>query len=109
VCKYNISYEYRVLMDKEELDWDQMGFVMASPNRRKVVIILNASYATPVQIAKKTGIPIGHISNILSGLLKKRIVICKNPEAKRGRIYILTSNGKKIANALQTIEKIDDK
>ena len=55
---------------------------------------------TPAEMAKETGIPLSHVSNTLAELLKKNIVVCLTPKLKKGRLYELTINGKKILKNL---------
>lgn len=77
-----------------------MGFVLASENRRKVMFCLNDGHATPKQISDRSGLRIGHVSNILIALRNKALVYCRNPDAKRGRIYSLTELGEDIVRSI---------
>ena len=92
-------------MSLDKPPWELLGFILASGNRRKVLFILEHDYATPSQISQKTGIRIGHISNILIDLRKKGLVECKNPDAKRGRIYSLTKQGKDVLDSIKQLDK----
>ncbi len=87
------------------VDWDLIGFVVASNYRRVVVEELSKGIKTPKQISKATGIRINHVSNILSDLSGKELVECKNPDAKVGRLYELTEKGKKLSESLKKIGK----
>jgi predicted transcriptional regulator len=82
--------------------WNLIGYVIASKYRRKVLFFLKGKYATPKQISNGTDIPINHVSNILISLRKKNLVECKNPQVKRGRIYVLTKTAGEI------VDNIDD-
>jgi len=80
-------------MSEDNASWNLLGFVLASDNRMKVMFALEGSFATPTQISESTSLRIGHVSNILIDLRKMQLVVCRNPEAKRGRIYSLTDKG----------------
>jgi len=51
-------------------------------------------------MAKETDIPLSHVSNTLAELLEKDLVVCLTPKLKKGRLYELTVNGKKIIKNL---------
>ena len=80
-------------MDLDENGWNVIGYILASPNRRKVTMRLEKGFATPSQLAKDTGIRLGHVSIILRDLRVNNIALCRNPSAKRGRVYELTEIG----------------
>lgn len=77
-----------------------LGFVLASEYRKKVMIILQDKPNTPSSISEKTKIYPSHISNTLSELVEKKLVVCLTPKLKKGRLYELTANGKKILKKL---------
>ncbi len=87
------------------VDWDLIGFVVASNYRRKVVEELSKGVKTPKQISKATKIRINHVSNLLSDLSAKELLECKNPNAKVGRLYELTDKGNKLSEALSKLGK----
>ncbi|CAD6368618.1 putative transcription regulator [metagenome] len=72
-----------------------LGFVLASEYRKKVMIALQDKPSTPSVISEKTKIYPSHISNTLSELVEKKLVVCLTPKLKKGRLYELTVNGKK--------------
>ena len=51
-------------------------------------------------MAKETDIPLSHVSNTLAELVEKNLAVCLTPELKKGRLYELTVNGKKILKDL---------
>ncbi|MBN4046131.1 hypothetical protein JYT57_00445 [Nitrosarchaeum koreense] len=77
-----------------------LGFVLASEYRKKVMITLEDKASTPSVIAEKTKIYPSHISNTLKELVEKKLVVCLTPKLKKGRLYELTTNGKKILKDL---------
>ncbi len=77
-----------------------LGFVLASEYRKKVMLALHDKVSTPSAIAGKTKIYPSHISNTLSELVEKKLVVCLTPKLKKGRLYELTASGKKILKDL---------
>ena len=71
-----------------------LGFVLASEYRKKVMIALQDKASTPSVISEKTKIYPSHISNTLSELVEKKLVVCLTPKLKKGRLYELTKTGK---------------
>lgn len=90
-------------MEGSEVDWELLGFVLASENRRNVIMVLQKGYATPSQLSKACKIRIGHVSNILIDLKSRDLIECRNPEAKRGRIYTLTDEGRAVASSIMKV------
>lgn len=90
-------------MEQDEEFWNLMGFALASENRRKVMFCLQGGYATPKQISDDCRLRIGHVSNILIALKDKDLVYCRNPDAKRGRIYSLTELGEDIVRSIKKV------
>lgn len=88
-----------------KVDWDLIGFIVASKYRRKVVNQLSKGVGTPKQISEATKIRINHVSNILGEFSKRDLVECVNPNAKVGRLYRLTEKGEKIIESLNKIKK----
>ena len=71
-------------------------YVKISKYREKVVEALkhaDVNGLIPKQISQKTGILQNHISIVLKQLADKELVVCINPEARKGRIYRLTDMG----------------
>jgi len=81
------------------MDYDKYSFVLASPNRQKIVKALDKE-KIPSQLSKELKMQDANIARALRELTIKGIIKCINPENKRGRIYILTSDGKSIRNKI---------
>lgn len=62
---------------------------------------LDEEVKIPSEIANDAEIFQNHISNTLRQLKEHELVECINPEVKRGRLYRLTGNGKKIVKELK--------
>lgn len=83
-----------------DINWDHLGFIKSSKIRKQVLVTLITGPKTPAEIALKYHIQLSHVSRSLSELLKKNIIICKNPKATKGKLYDLTVSGKKLVQNL---------
>ena len=61
-----------------------------------MISLLNEEALTPNTISEKTGLYPSHVSQTLSELTKKKLVVCLTPKLKKGRLYELTSDGKNV-------------
>ena len=61
----------------------------------------NCEVKTPTAIAADAGIRINHISNVLKELKEAGVAECINEEARKGRLYRLTTTGEVIADNLE--------
>lgn len=86
------------ILTDEELD--KYGFVVSSPRRKSIVQTLIESPMTPKELAEESDISLSHVSNLLNGLSDEDIVVCVNPERKRGRVYRLTEIGSKVGQKI---------
>ena len=77
-----------------------LGFVLASKYRKKILQALQEKPLTPATIAEKTEIYPSHVSMTLVELTKKNLVVCLTPKLKKGRLYVLTKEGKTILKFL---------
>ena len=81
------------------VDWDSYGYVISSKHRTNALRLL-ANPFTPSQLASKLKLSLAHGSKIIKELEKKDLVECKNPSAKKGRVYHITNKGKEIIATL---------
>lgn len=79
-----------------------IGYVIASTYRKKVISILKEEALTPNTISKKTGLYPSHVSQTLSELAEKKLVVCLTPKLKKGRLYELTSDGKNVLKHIKS-------
>lgn len=84
----------------DEQDWDNLGWLKSSENRRNITNALFDSPKTPSELSENLDVHINHISNYLSDLAERSLVECVTPERKKGRIYRLTEKGKKLSKRL---------
>lgn len=76
------------------------AYVNISSYRAKAVKALKDESKTPTNIAKDSGIRINHISKVLKELKECNVAECINEDARKNRIYRLTSTGEEIVDYL---------
>ena len=81
---------------------EKIAYVLASEHRKNIILFLSDELYTPKQIGDGIGVRTNHISNLLAQLRKQDLVYCVTPTVKRGRLYSLTDEGKRV---LQYINK----
>lgn len=85
----------------EEKIWELIGFIKVSPTRYKTLKNLKRDFLMPSEIAKTTGLRTTQISNALSDMKEKNLVVCMNESAHKGRLYQNTDLG------LEILERLD--
>lgn len=81
--------------------YEDIGYVKISKHRKKVFLTLKEEPKMPSEIVKETKMRMDDVSRALRAMNKKGLVKCVNPEIKKGRIYSLTNEGKKIINEIK--------
>jgi len=84
-------------------NWDLISFVKSSDKRFRILSFLNDAISTPSDISTKFDIPISHVSNTLSELSERELVICLTPERRKTKLYQSTENGRKILSKIEEI------
>jgi ArsR family transcriptional regulator, cadmium/lead-responsive transcriptional repressor len=79
-----------------DLNWKKYGLIISSDYRKRVLMSIADCPKTPKQIAQETKLYISHVSKTLNELASHGIVVCLNPDLKRGRVYTLTDDGKEL-------------
>ena len=92
-------------MSVESNDWDEIGYIVSSKIRLRVLVTIANEASTPSKISEKLGVPISQISNALNELSKIGAVKCLTPNRKKGRLYLATERGKEV---LKIIHKLTD-
>ena len=86
-------------------DYELAGYIISSSYRLRTVMVLSEmGYATPTQIATQSNILKNHISKVLKELKERDVVECINENARKGRVYTLTDNGKKVLPTVRELE-----
>lgn len=78
----------------------EMAYVKISKIRTKVLKTLYDDVKMPVQISKDTDILMNRVSVTLRQLREHDLVVCLNPDARKGRLYRLTETGVQVAEYL---------
>ncbi len=86
---------------------DDLGYLIASSISRKVLYVLRNGYETPTNISKVLKISLSNVSAKLKELNKRGLVVCINPERKKGRIYVITEKGELLLRKLPNGYKSD--
>lgn len=78
------------------MDEKFVKYVTRSSYRVKVLKSLGERPKIPSQLAVDCNILPNHVSNVLSFLTEKDLIVCVNPETRKGRIYRLSEEGEEI-------------
>ena len=81
------------------------SWVLISSYRNRVMITLGKKFKTPSTLARESGIRTNHISKVLSELKNKKLVVCINEDAKKGRLYKMTDLGKQVMQKTKTLSE----
>jgi len=84
-------------------DWQLISFVSRSKYRKLVLNRLKNNPSTPSKISEDLSIPRSSTSEALKKLEEKNLVK-KLTEARKGRFYDITDQGKKILNKVEDLE-----
>jgi DNA-binding MarR family transcriptional regulator len=84
------------------MDIEKLGWLKASDYRKDILIALDGKRLTPKEIAGETEYYLSHVSNTLSDLEDRNIAECLTPSRNKGRIYVLTEEGQKMLEELQS-------
>jgi DNA-binding MarR family transcriptional regulator len=83
-------------------DWDEIGYVISSTYRVKVLQRLADSPAPTSKIAEDTDCANSHISRALNDLRERGLVDLLVPESrKKGRIYGITDRGREVWETIE--------
>lgn len=86
-------------LDDEKLI--KLAYINVSTYRVKAMNALkDGQVKTPTAIAKDSGIRVNHMSKVLGELKESGVAECINEEARKGRLYRLTSVGEEIVDNL---------
>jgi len=86
------------------MKWDKVSFVLKSESRKRIIALLS-SPRTPKQLSKSLKSSLPNISLKLKDLANEGLIKCVNPKEVKGRIYILTEEGKKVLKKVGEMEK----
>lgn len=93
------------MIDKNEIT-KIASWVIISSYRNRVMIALGGKLKTPSTLARESGVKINHISKTLKELKQKKLVICINEDAHKGRLYQMTELGKQVLQETKRIKEL---
>jgi len=80
--------------------WELIGKIKSSEWRSKVLKILKENMKTPSELSEEANISSSHISEVIKDLEKMKLIECKNPNLRKGKIYAITKLGKEILKGI---------
>ncbi|MBO5180146.1 MAG: transcriptional regulator [Clostridia bacterium] len=93
------------MVDKNEIT-KLASWVLISSYRSRVLITLGGKLKTPSTLARESGVKINHISKVLKELKEKKLVVCINEEAHKGRLYQMTDLGQQVLKEAKRIKEL---
>ena len=78
----------------------QLGFIMAAPNRIKILKAISRRRVTPMQISNNTDILPTNVSRTLKHLECKNLIKCITSGLRKGKLFMLTEEGKAVLDDL---------
>ncbi|WP_303739228.1 transcriptional regulator [Methanobrevibacter thaueri] len=83
------------------MDETTIKYVNRSKYRVRTLKAIGDGVKMPKEIAEDSGILQNHISNVLRELKDKDLVECLNPNARKGRLYRLSDDGKDMLDKIK--------
>lgn len=96
----NIDYIFDNMEPSDEI-LEEIGYVLSSKHRPNVMKSLNERMKIPSQLCQEFDMSPNYISMILAELKDHDLVKCVNPNAAKGRLYVLTEKGKTVVEYLE--------
>lgn len=85
------------------MSWDAVSYVVRSRTRKAVLMGLE-SEKTPTILAKELRTSLPNISRALRELQSKGLVECVTPNARVGKIFIITKKGRDVLEKAKRLE-----
>ncbi len=79
----------------EKTVFEHYKWIFRGKQRQKIIKILDKA-KTPTQIKEETNIKVTNVSDVLRAMMKRKLVVCLNPDDKLCRFYELTSLGQEV-------------
>ena len=84
------------------MSWDAVSFVIRGKNRKAVLISLTTP-KTPTILASELHKSIPNISRALRELRSRRLVESLTPNARAGKLYVVTGQGRAVSLKVKEI------
>lgn len=75
---------------------EQVAYVLASEHRKNILLFMDNELYSPKEIGDAINVRTNHISNLLAQLREYNLVYNTTPNIRKGRLYSLTDDGKKV-------------
>ena len=89
-----------------KIDWEEIGYILSSKLRLKLLLYLTNRISTPTHLAKFLKEPRSRVSTALRELTDVSVVKCLTPNRKKGRLYTATKKGKDIVGKIHKMTNI---
>jgi predicted transcriptional regulator len=87
------------------VEWEKLGFIKASSHRQQILASLNVRPLTPKELSKNLDIHLSQVTRNLREMEQRELVYCLTPNLRKGRIYRISEEGKKLLSQLTIREK----
>jgi predicted transcriptional regulator len=85
---------------EKRLNIEDYAWVLRGKQKRKIISTLDEEPKMPSEVKEETNLSLNNVSDILRLFAEKKLAKCLNPEAKTGRLYVLTEKGKIIRDKI---------
>ena len=86
--------------------WELISYVISGSIRFRVLIKLDKGVYTPKQLSENLNVQMSRISTVLKELGEKHLVKCLTPTQRKGRLYTITEEGRKVIEEIHRKTKI---
>lgn len=97
----NFALIAEINFEGDIMDETTIKYVNRSKYRVRTLKAIGDGVKMPKEIAEDSGILQNHISNVLRELKDKDLVECLNPNARKGRLYRLSDDGKDMLDKIK--------
>ncbi|WP_405271549.1 hypothetical protein [Methanobrevibacter sp.] len=91
-------------MCNDEKFLEKVAYVLASDHRKNIILFMGDELYSPKQIGDAINVRTNHISNLLAQLRKYNLVYNTTPCIRKGRLYSLTDDGKRVLEYIKQKE-----
>jgi predicted transcriptional regulator len=78
---------------------EDYSWILRGKQRRSILKIMDKE-KIPTQISKESKVALNNTSDVLRSFVRRNIAVCINETEKTGRIYVLTTKGKRLKQRL---------
>jgi len=86
--------------------WNNIGSIIASEKRFKILIRLNEGPCTPTHLVRELNLRKSDVSTTLKELIKLKCVKNLTPKKHKGKIFEITPEGKQILKQIHLMTNV---